>query len=463
MKTTYRKMYKNPQIALLRVKTMDLKTIDKASVINNDPDTFGSFAEIGAGQETARWFFKAKGSSNTIAKTISAYDTTFSDEIYGKEKSGRYVCESRLIKMLDHEYKLMHSRLNIKRGKNTRFFAFANTLATKNNRSDRGHGWLGIRFQHEIGKEPSEVVIHINLNDPYTNIQKEVTGLIGINLIHAALYLHKDPKKILESLADNISQNNIEIDMIRCSGDAFGSVDNRLLCLELVKMGLSKVILFRTKKNICQPSDILYKKNVLIQRGDFRPVTNAQLKIQDNTTVQIKKDHKLEEKDIVVIMELSFTDLQESLDTEDFLARANILNGLGYNVMISNYPTISDLGERMRLEKVKRYTFILSERRLANIFEDIGEDKLMQDMGKFLSDNGYIYIYNAGVKFNPNKQQKKLFDYLVSEKRINIIKDQYKPEHYNVASKIKSNDTSWTKYVPSLAVKAIQENNYFKN
>ncbi len=443
--------------------TVNLKTIDKAFLINNDLDTFGSFAEIGAGQETARWFFKAGMSSNTIAKTMSAYDTTFSDEIYGKEKTGRYVCESRLIKMLDLEYQLIKERLDKKRGKKTRFFAFANTLATKNRRSERGHGWLGIRFQHEVGACPSEVVIHINLNDPYTTLQQEVTGLIGVNLIHAALYFYKDPKKILESLADNLFQKNIEVDMIRCSGDAFPNVDNRLLCLELVKMGLSKVILFRTKKKICQPSDILYKKNVLIQRGDFRPITNAQLKIQDTITTKFINDHSIEEKDVVVIMEMSFSDLKEALDTKDFLARVNILNGLGYNVMISNYPKISELGHRMRIERVKRYTFILSERRLAAIFDNLENDGLMQNMGRFLANNGYVYTYNAGVKFNPDPHQKKLFEYLVSEGRINPLKDQYKPEHYNVISKIKSNDKSWTKYVPPLAVKAIQDNNYFKN
>ncbi len=443
--------------------TKNLTEMDKASLINGDITTFGSFAEIGAGQEVARWFFKAGSSSNTIAKTMSAYDTTFSDEIYGREKSNRYVCESRLIKMLNHEYQLMEDRLGKKRGPQTRFFVFANTVATSNNKIAKGHGWLGIKFQHKPLSKPSEIVIHINLNDPHTNLQQETVGRVGINLVYASLYFYETPKRMLESMADNLSTSNVEIDMIRCTGEAFLDVDNRLLSLELAKLGLSKLILFGPQGKVCQPSDMLYKKNVLIQRGDFRPITNTQVEIQNKVADVFLKDHKVRKEDAISVMEMTMSDLKETvkLEASDFLARTNILSKLGFNVMVSNYKSISDLGYRMQKERAKLYAFILSDRRVGRMFANDSDRGLMYRIGKFLGSSGYVYMYNTGIKFEVS--QKKLFDYLVSVKQITFLENLNVPKDQDIISKIRSNDSSWTKHVPSEVVGIIKDNSYFKN
>src|SRR5213075_2962985 len=120
----------------------------KALRINLDAKRYGTFAEIGAGQEVARWFFRVGGAAKTVAKTISAYDMAVSDAIYGPTE--HYVSRRRLKAMLDYEYDLLLERLNEKRGGSTAFFAFANTVTT---RKEEGHGWLGIRFQSEPGAD----------------------------------------------------------------------------------------------------------------------------------------------------------------------------------------------------------------------------------------------------------------------------------------------------------------------
>ena len=448
------------------INTLNLKAIDKASLVNSDLETFGSFAEIGAGQEVTRWFFSAGGASHTIAKTMSAYDTNFSDEIYGSEKSGRYVCESRLQKMLTHEYELLQNRLDKKRGKNTRFFVFANTVSTSRDKSKRAHGWLGIKFQHEVGSSPSELIVHINLNDPITSMQQDAVGLVGINLIHAALYLYKDSRYFLEALSDNLSSNNVEIDMIRSKGEAFSNLDNRLLCLELVKIGLSKIIMFGSDGKVYEPSDILYKKNVLIQRGDFRPITKDQVAIQESASKQFLLDLDITQDKLISVMEITMSDLKQTaeLDSSDFLARADILSELGFNVMVSNFKDISSLGARIREEKVNNYSFILSERRLSSVFPDGIKDSggLMQSVGKFFGTSGKMYIYNSETKFKFKDFQKRLFEFLIGEEQIKILEKKFKPECLEVISKIKSEDPSWMDLVPKKAVKVIKDNNYFK-
>src|SRR5580704_11325211 len=249
-----------------------LGTHQKALQINLDPSKYGAFAEIGAGQEVARWFFRVGGAAGTIAKTICAYDMTVSDAIYGH--ADRYVSRQRLETMIDREYDLLTERLKEKRGTTTRFFAFADTVVARSfSRRDDAHGWLGIRFQTEPGSEPSQIIVHVRLWDKENVQEQEALGIVGVNLVHGALYLHNDPATLIASLVDNAGSDRIEVDMIQFSGPAFPGVDNRLMALQLVQSGLTNAALFTSEGTVVHPADAFYKKCILVERGSFRPIT----------------------------------------------------------------------------------------------------------------------------------------------------------------------------------------------
>src|SRR5687767_117457 len=281
-----------------------LTTQEKALRINLRKDIYGSFAEIGAGQEVAANFFKAGGASGTIAKTISAYDMKFSDAIYGYCE--RYVCEPRLLKMLDHEYDLLGERLP-HRIDNTRFFAYADTVEVLNfDRTNQAHGWIGLRFQLNPHSEPNDCVVHVKMHDNDPLQQQFALGIVGVNMIYACSFF-SDPEEILMSLLDSLSTRRIEIDMFRLSGPAF-HVDNRLMALKLVKNGLTKAAMFGPDGKVMQPSDELYKKNILVLRGRFRPVTNENVDMLLTSRRHFKHEPDVDRSKIVLVSELTLND-----------------------------------------------------------------------------------------------------------------------------------------------------------
>lgn len=244
-------------------------THQKALQINLDPSKYGTFAEIGAGQEVARWFFRVGGAAGTIAKTMSAYDMTISDAIYGPAE--RYVTRQRLQSMLDHEYGLLIERLDPKRGATTRFFVFADTVRARGYKAtDESHGWMGVRFQTEPQAEPSQIIIHVRMLDNENVLQQEALGIMGVNVLHGAIYLYGDPAAFINSLMDSLSTDRVEVDMIKFSGPAFQKVDNRLMSLELVQQGLANSAMFTADGEVVQAAEILYKKPILVERGSFR-------------------------------------------------------------------------------------------------------------------------------------------------------------------------------------------------
>ena len=262
-----------------------LNTGQKAQRINQDAGRYGTFAEIGAGQEVARWFFRAGGAAGTVAKTISAYDMAVSDAIYGS--TDRYVSRQRLRAMLDYEYDLLLKRLDEQRGAQTGFFVFANTVAT---RREEGNGWMGIRFQHESGVEASEILIHVRMLDKENVRQQEALGIIGVNLLYGAFYLHDDPAALIRSLLDHLTWERVEADMVHFAGPAFAEVDNRLMALELVRHGLTEAAMFTAMGEPVQWAEVLYRKPVLVQRGSFRPVTKATLDVLERGLEQFPGD-----------------------------------------------------------------------------------------------------------------------------------------------------------------------------
>jgi hypothetical protein len=454
---------------------------DKAGLVNMDPETYGSFAEIGAGQEVARWFFKAGVASQTIAKTMSAYDMTFSDAIYGREKSGRYVVHSRLVKMLDHEYSLLNERLGEKRGKETRFFSFANTVAAKSRTVEQGHGWVGVKFQHTAGSEPSQIVIHVNMTDPRNFMQQEAMGMVGVNLIYGALYLFKRPIELLDTLADGIGASRIEIDMIEFSGPAFKEVDNRLMSLHLVEKGLSRWSLFGPNKSVIHPPDALYGKNILVQRGNFRPVTHVHIDMLSCGLGNFADELKIKKDEIFVMMEITMSNLRQTgeLDIDDFLARVDILSALGYHVLITDYPTIAQLSNKLKELRTPSRAIVLGVEHLATVFAENRYDSfgggVMEAMGLLFGGQCRLYIYpfvdqktgkeSGAENFAPPAKHKNIYNYLIQEGLIRDLKEcKIQDMDFNtrdIVRQIQAGESGWEHCVPPEVAKLIKANKYF--
>src|SRR5581483_700753 len=292
------------------LETQPLDTLHKALALNLDTTKYGTFAEIGAGQEVAGWFFHAGHAAGTVAKSVSAYDMKVSDSIYGT--TARYVSRERLESMLEHEYAELLERLDAKRGENTNFFVYADTVATRRRtQTETGHGWLGIRFQHQPRHAPSEIIIHAKMLDQEVLGQQAALGIFGVNLVYAAFQMWWDPIRLLNSLREGLTGGRGEVDLVKLSGPAFEQVDNRLISLQLVELGLTNAAMFTAQGEVVQPGEVLYHKAVLIERGSFRPITNVTLDMLDRAKKQIQVDNPSDAGDCVVLMEMTLSNLME--------------------------------------------------------------------------------------------------------------------------------------------------------
>jgi hypothetical protein len=318
-------------------------TRQKALALNFDKTKYGTIAEIGAGQEVARWFFLVGGAAGTIAKSVSAYDMAVSDAMYGPAQ--RYVSRQRLQAMLEHEFAQLLERLGPAKGDSTAFFAFADTVATRSyTRHDTGRGWMGVRFQTRPREAPSEVIVHVNLKDSTAARQQEALGVLGVNLIHGTHFRHAEPEGLVGSLMDELSRDRIDVDMIKLAGPAFDGVDNRLMSLQLVEQGLTDAAMFTASGEVVQPSEVFYKKPILVERGSFRPVTKLTLDLLEGARAQFLEEPEVKGQEPVVLMEMTLGGLGagarhavNEVDHVDFLARADILGVLGYDVLISRF------------------------------------------------------------------------------------------------------------------------------
>jgi hypothetical protein len=469
----------------MHIDDINLSTREKARRINLDTTTYGSFAEIGAGQEVAAFFFKAGAASNTIAKTMSAYDMTFSNAIYGVEESGRYVCESRLMKMLDKEYRLLEQRLGIKMGFDKNFFAFANTVTTINfQKTNQGHGWIGVRFQLRPQSPPNDIIIHLKLLDKDTLAQQQVLGIIGVNLLYGAYYLSQDPEKLLVSLMDGLNTERIEIDMLRITGPDFDHIDNRLLSLQLVKNGLTNAAIFGPDGNVIQPSDLLYKKNILVFRGRFRPLTLVNLDMLKRGYDQFSKEEDVKKDKIEILAELTLKDLKvgdgEHIDYQDFLDRVDILSSLGCTVMISNYQEYYRLVTYYSQFTKEKIGIVLGVYALELIFDEKYYERLsggiLESFSQLFSRNVKLYVYPANLRDNPTELYTcrnfelpdhliDLYEYLLANDKIENIHDFDRNSLHilsdNVLKMIKNGEPGWEAMVPDGVTKAIKEKNLF--
>ncbi len=454
----------------------------KALSINLDNSIYGAFAEIGAGQEVARYFFQAGGAAGTIAKTMSAYDMVISDTIYGREKSGRYVCEDRLHKMLNREYELLVDRLGPIRGDKTKFFCFSDTVAAISY-SGKGecHGWLGVKFQHEYESAASELIIHVRMRDSENVQQQEAVGLIGVNLIYACFNYAKEPVKLVSSLMENLTPRRIEIDMIRVSGPAFSGIDSRVLSLELVKRKYTSAVMFDDNGDVISAKDYLYKKNLLVCRGSYRPPTLVNIDMLECGKRQLQKEIG-DEENLVILPEISMSKLLErgEVDTTDFLARVDLMATINQNVLITNFDNYFELNDFLQFTR-KRIAFITGVFNLEEILNlsNYSENKsgIMGGLGSLFGHTTKLYIYPVidddddtkwrtidDLKFDSSL--KSLVSYLRDNNLISDIHD-YNPKLVGIWSRtilkmIQESKSGWEKMVPDKVAARVKEKSLFK-
>src|ERR1700744_5079228 len=466
------------------IHNKDLGTKQKALAINLDPLIYGSFAEIGAGQDVAAYFFKAGASSGTIAKTMSAYDMTFSDAIYGSHGK-RYVSEARLIAMLEKEYGLLIERLAEKRGDTTTFFAFADTMSALNyHKTNEGHGWMGVRFQLEPGGAYNDVIIHVKLLDNDNVLQQNAVGILGVNLLYACFYYHTHPNIFLLSLMDNLSQDAMQIDMIRFEGPDFSQIDNRLMSLHLVKYGFSDAALFGPDGINMQTSEILYKKHIVVIRGRFRPVINVHLDMLNTGVRQFLQEPDVDKDQVVVIAELTLQALQErdadptaEIDEKDFLDRVDILCSLGQTVLISDFHEYYKVVAYLSKITKHQMGVVMGYPNLEYIFSEEHYHDLpggiLESFAPLFSRKVKLFIYptlREGVimdstKFFPPPHLIDLYRYLIANDKIEDIR-HYEERNLQlqtdrVLQMIKSGEEGWEEYVPNEVAAIIKERHLF--
>lgn len=453
-----------------------LDTRQKARQINQDAKRYGTFAEIGAGQEVARWFFRVGGAARTVAKTISAYDMAVSDAIYGPTE--RYVSRARLKAMLDYEYELLLERLESKLGDKTAFFVFANTVAT---RKERGDGWMGIRFQDQPGADPSELFLHVRMLDKENVRQQEALGILGVNLLYGACYLHRDPPALIRSLLDDLSWERIEVDMIHFAGPGFAGVDNRLMALQLVRGDLTEAAMFTAQGEAAQWAEVLYNKPVMVLRGSFRPVTKATLDVLERGLEQFVREPDVQGESPVVLMEMTLRHLTtaEGLDETDFLHRADTLQALGQMVLVSNFRRFHRLAAYLSRYTKRPMGIALGASNLQEILDESfyndSEGGLLGGLGQLFKNPARLYVYphldlESGqlltVENHPVPARlKHLYAYLVENRYIQAIA-QYRADllplrRRDVLARIQAGDPAWEDQVPPALVELIKRRHLF--
>jgi hypothetical protein len=465
----------------------NLATQQKALAINLDPRKYGAFAEIGAGQEVVRWFFQVGGAAGTIAKSISAYDMTVSDAIYGQ--SERYVSRQRLQSMLDYEYGLLLERLGPERGKDTDFFVFADTVAARNYQgTNECHGWMGIKYQATPSGEPCQIVLHVRMLDKNNVSQQEALGIIGVNLIHGALFHYQVPDDLMTSLLDNLSPERLEIDLVQFSGPEFTAVDHRLMSLKLVQLNLSDAAMFACDGAVLQPSEVLRKKPILVERGSFRPVTHVHLDMlacaREQFTRQVEREGGQE---LVTLMEITMRHLQVShasqesgeIDYPDFLARADMLAATGATVLISDYFEYYRLAAYLRRYTKEWIGLAMGIPSLRELFDESFyehlEGGILESFGRLFKNDLRLYVYplqerQTGqlvtvqkLKVAPHLHH--LFEHLVANGFIESL-DCYNKDYLpifsgEVLASIGENDSSWEAMVPPPVAQVIKGRRFF--
>jgi len=473
-----RKNKKEKILQTTQVYTPKQKALD----INMDASIYGTFAEIGAGQETVRHFFRAGAASKTIAKAMSAYDKEFSDAIYGKEPYSRYVTQNRLRKMLKYEASLIEERLDPNQNTGKKYFSYANTVATINYRKTyKGHGWVGIRFQLEEGGGYNEIVLHVEFQENDATFQQETLGNLGVNLIYGAFRYSDNPRKLIESLYDDIAIDKLKIDMIDFSGPEFRYVDNRLMSLHLVRMGMTDAVVFNSEGHNMLTADLLYGQNIFAVRGSFRPVTLVNTDMFEKGLSMFLKENNITLDQTKVLFEITTTNLRASgkIDERDFLDRADVLAQLGYNIMISNFSEYYRMVDYFSHYSTEKIGVTMGVNNLLDVFDEEFYQNLpggiLEAFGKFFKKGMRVYLYpykdttsgelltSENLKVHPNL--KELYKYFKKNQLIVDIKN-YNPDYLEIYSrevlkKILERKEGWEKQLPKGVAEMIKSRGMF--
>lgn len=455
---------------------------NKVLRVNLNDNIYGTFAEIGAGQETVRHFFRAGGASGTIAKAMSAYDKDFSDAIYGVEDDGRYVTEKRLKKMLSHEMKLIEDRISRYKQPDKIFFTYANTVATIDfAKKYKGHGWVGIKFQITPDGEFNEIILHVRFHENDARLQQLTLGTLGVNLIYGAFYKHDNPKNLLRYLYDHIDKDQIEIDTINFSGPQFEGVDNRLMSLQLVKNGMTEAVMFDSRGNNILPAALLYKKNVLALRGSFRPVTKVNMDMYEKALAMFVEANRVNEKKTEPIFEITLSNLRAEgdIDEEDFMARARLLGSLGQTVMISNFKEYYRVVEYFSNFTKERMGLVMGVNNLVDIFDTSYYRHLsggiLEAFGKLFFKDLKVYLYpmldaktgqtttSDNLKVHP--RMKELYKFFKHNGKVIDIENN-DPTIANIFSRevlrmISDGEDGWEEMLPEGTAELIKSRNLF--
>ncbi len=440
----------------------------KSLRINLNENIYGTFVEIGAGQEVARHFYRVGAASGTIAKSMSAYDKSFSDSIYGKEEDSRYVTQNRLDKMLEHEMNLLEKRISRKKYPNKFFFVYANTVATIDFvKKFKGHGWMGIKFQTDPKDDYSEIKLHLRFHQNEAKLQQESLGIMGVNLIYGAFYKHNEPLKLMKYLYDHIDDQSIEIDTINFSGPLFKDVDNRLISLELVRLGMTDAVVFDETGTNVLPAQVLYKKNILTLRGSYRPITKVNEEMFKKSLKAFLEEKGVKKENTIVLLEITLSNLRSTgdIDDSDYLDRAKLLCSLGHMVMISNFSEYFKLVKYLTRYTKKQLGLTMGVTNLIEIFDEKYYDSvkggILEAFGNIFKNNMKIYLYpvldkqkdtiidSTNLKLEDN--MKEFYKYFkVNDKILDL---EFNKDFLNIFSKdvlkqIKNNTPGWEDKLP---------------
>ena len=440
----------------------------KSLRINLNENIYGTFVEIGAGQEVARHFYRVGAASGTIAKSMSAYDKSFSDSIYGKEEDSRYVTQNRLDKMLTHEMNLLEKRISRKKYPNKFFFVYANTVATIDFvKKFKGHGWMGIKFQTDPNDDYSEIKLHLRFHQNEAKLQQESLGIMGVNLIYGAFYKHNEPLKLMKYLYDHIDDQSIEIDTINFSGPLFKDVDNRLISLELVRLGMTDAVVFDETGTNVLPAQVLYKKNILTLRGSYRPITKVNEEMFKKSLEAFLEEKGVKKENTIVLLEITLSNLRSAgdIDDSDYLDRAKLLCSLGHMVMISNFSEYYKLVKYLTRYTKKQLGLTMGVTNLIEIFDekyyDVVKGGILEAFGNIFKNNMKIYLYpvldkqkdtvidSTNLKLEDN--MKEFYKYFKVNDKIRDL--EFNKDYLNIYSKdvlkqIKNKTPGWEDKLP---------------
>jgi hypothetical protein len=447
--------------------------------LNLDHSRYGTIAEIGAGQEVARSFFRVGGAAGTVAKTMSAYDMNVSDAIYGP--SVRYVSRERLQAMLQHEFSLLTERLAVSRGDSTAFFAFAVTAAGRSySRPEDGLAWAGIRFQHGPHEEPSDIILHARLFDQESLLQQEALGMLGVNLIYGACYQHQDPETLVAGLGDHLTRGRVELNLVDLSGPAFAGVDTRLLNLHLIRQELSRGVLFQSAGQPVEPGAVLYKKPIVVIPGTFRPVLRVHVDMLAAAAKQFR-ERTGSTDEVVSLAEISTKNVLDSApyDPGDVLARVDTLSALGLPALVTDLPEFYGLEEYLSRYSKRDIAFVVGAKVLGRALRDEYYEKLdgglLEGLGRLFKRRVRFLVYPSrqadsntlqtaeNVELSPHVRH--LLQYLLESGQVDPLRE-YKEEYIGasgavVLADLRLGGTSWDAQVPEVVAALIKQRRLF--